>query len=219
MTDNCKPLIEIADVQKSISNRAVLNIDALAVYQDECVVVHGPNGSGKSTLLKILAGLMKPDRGVVSVDGTTRPWRQTFRQLRADVVYLHQAPYLFDRSVEDNIAYGLKLRKCPRGQICRKVDDALEWAGLAHLAKRNARDLSGGEKQRVALTRARILEPKLLLLDEPTAAMDRQAKKQTFRLIRGLAGDGHAIYIATHESFDLYQPDRVIELDRGRIVA
>ncbi len=218
MSDN-QQLISIRSVRKSISKRPVLDIDELVVYQDECVVIHGPNGSGKSTLLKILAGLMMPDQGVATVNGTARSWRQTFRQFRADVVYLHQSPYLFDRSVEENVGYGLKLRNRARADVHREVERALDWAGLAHLAKRNARDLSGGEKQRVALTRARILEPKLLLLDEPTAAMDLGARRQTFRLIRDLASGGSAVYIATHESADLYQPDRVIELDQGRIIA
>ncbi len=214
-----QPLIKIKQLQKSFANRVVLDIDTLIVYQDECVVVHGSNGSGKSTLLKIMAGLIKPDQGVMNVNGTDHSWRQAIRSFRAEAVYLHQAPYLFDRSVESNVAYGLRLRDGTRNEIHQKVATALEWAGLAHLAQRNARDLSGGEKQRVALTRARILQPKLLLLDEPTAAMDRKSRQQTFNLIRDIASGGHAVYIATHESSELYQPDRVITLDDGRITA
>ena len=206
------------NVRKSISHRTVLDIEKLVVYPDECVVIHGPNGSGKSTLLKILAGLIMPDNGEVTVNGTNHSWRQTYRLFRTQTVYLHQSPYLFDRTVEDNIAYGLKLRKHNRTVIQQEVASALEWAGLAHLAKRNARELSGGEKQRVALTRARILTPKLLLLDEPTAAMDRDSRQQAFAMIRDLASDGNAVYIATHESANLYSPDRVIELENGKRV-
>jgi len=216
--NNLPELITIQNVQKSISNRMVLDIDELVVYQSECVVVHGPNGSGKSTLLKILAGLMTPDSGVATTNGAARPWRQAIREFRAHAVYLHQTPYLFDRSVEGNIAYGLRFRNRSRADLFSEVQRAMEWAGLNHLAKRNARDLSGGEKQRVALTRARILKPKLLLLDEPTAAMDRNSRMQTFSLIRDLASGGNAVYIATHEAADLYQPDRVIQLDYGKLV-
>ncbi len=211
-------LVAIRNVQKSISNRTVLDIDDLVIYPDECVVIHGPNGSGKSTLLKILGGLMMPDHGVATVNGVSSSWRQFYRRFRADAVYLHQSPYLFDRTVEENVAYGLVVRNRSRADIRGDVANALEWAGLAHLAKRNARELSGGEKQRVALTRARILTPKLLLLDEPTAAMDRKSRKQTFAMIRDLASDGNAVCIATHESAELYCPDRVIELENGKLV-
>ena len=216
--NNLPELITIQNVQKFISNRMVLDIDELVVYQSECVVVHGPNGSGKSTLLKILAGLMTPNSGVATTNGVARPWRQAIREFRGNAVYLHQTPYLFDRSVEDNIAYGLRFRNHSRANLFSEVQSAMEWAGLSHLAKRNARDLSGGEKQRVALTRARILKPKLLLLDEPTAAMDSKSRKQTFSLIRDLASGGNAVYIATHEAADLYKPDRVIQLDYGKLV-
>ncbi len=218
MKSQHQELIAIHNVRKTISNRTVLDINKLVVFADECVVVHGPNGSGKSTLLKILAGLTMPDSGQLTVNGATHSWRPTYRQFRTNAVYLHQSPYLFDRTVEGNISYGLKLRKYSRTAIERDVTSALEWAGLAHLAKRNARELSGGEKQRVALTRARILTPKLLLLDEPTAAMDRDSRQQAFAMIRDLASAGNAVYIATHESADLYSPDRIIELDNGKRV-
>lgn len=189
----------------------------MVIRKGECVVIHGENGAGKSTLLKILAGLIAPDQGVFSLNGRNLTWRQAFRQFRKDVAYLHQTPYLFDRSVEDNVAYGLKFRKQSRAQVYEKVETALEWAGLSDLAKRNARDLSGGEKQRVALTRVRIIEPKLLLLDEPTTAMDKVSREHAFSLIRDLANSGNSVYIATHESAKSYQPQRVVEIERGKL--
>lgn len=212
-------LIAIRNIRKSISNRTVLNVEELVVYQSECVVVHGENGAGKSMLLKILAGLVAPDSGVVSVNGRTLSWRQAYRIFRTDVVYLHQSPYLFDRTVEENIAYGLQLRNHGRNEVRRQVAKSLEWAALTHLAKRNARELSGGERQRVALTRARILSPRLLLLDEPTAAMDQSSRDQAFSLIRDLAVGGNAVYIATHESPQNYQPNRLLELKNGELVS
>lgn len=213
-----RQLIAIRQVVKTISRRPVLNISELVIYQDECVVIRGKNGSGKSTLLKILAGLVWPDRGQLSISEKQISWRKAYRDFRKNVVYLHQSPYLFDRSVEDNIAYGLKIRVRDRFEVRRQVAQALDWAGLSHLAKRNARDLSGGEKQRVALTRARILKPRLLLLDEPTAAMDRTSKDQTFSLIHDLASSGSAVYIATHEDADAYHPKRILELSDGQFV-
>ena len=210
-------VISLKNVQKHLLNRKVLDIDTLSIYMGECVVVHGTNGAGKSTLLKILAGLVVPDSGTFSINGNEMNWRQAYRKFRKSVVYLHQTPYLFDRTVAENVAYGLILRKVNRSSIDREVQSALKWAGLSDLAHRNARDLSGGEKQRVALTRARILAPKLLLLDEPTTAMDQASKEQTFALIRKLADDGNTVYIATHESATFYQSDRVINMVDGQI--
>ncbi len=205
-------------VRKVLQRRTILDIDYMAIRKGECVVIHGDNGAGKTTLLKILAGLITPDQGVFTLNGIELTWRQAFRQFRNDVVYLHQTPYLFDRSVEDNVAYGLKFRKQNRAQVQKKVETALEWAGLSDLAKRNARDLSGGEKQRVALTRARIIEPKLLLLDEPTTAMDKVSRRQTISLIGDLANSGNSVYIATHESANTYQSQRVVEIDQGKLI-
>ena len=189
----------------------------MVIRKGECVVIHGDNGAGKTTLLKILAGLIPPDQGTFSLNGRDLTWRQAFRQFRNEVVYLHQTPYLFDRSVEDNVAYGLKFQKQGRAQVHEKVETALEWAGLSNLAKRNARDLSGGEKQRVALTRARIIVPKLLLLDEPTTAMDNVSREHAFSLIRDLANSGNSVCIATHESAKSYQAQRVVEIEQGKL--
>ncbi|MCK5430364.1 MAG: ABC transporter ATP-binding protein, partial [Anaerolineales bacterium] len=99
------------------------------------------------------------------------------------VIYLHQNPYLFDRSVTDNIAYGLRHRKCSIKDISRKVSEAMDWAGIGHLQLRNARELSGGERQRVAFARARILSPRVLLLDEPTTGVDPVTRQDFWKLI------------------------------------
>ena len=211
-------LITLKNVRKTLLKRTVLDVDEFIVRRGECVVIHGENGAGKSTLLKILAGLIAPDTGTVALNGREMSWRQAFQNFRKSVVYLHQTPYLFDRSVAENVAYGLRVRGRNRTETDTNVNSALEWAGLLSLAQRNARDLSGGEQQRVALTRARILAPKLLLLDEPTAAMDQFSRDQTFALIRSLADDGTTVYIATHESAESYKPDRTVEMEQGRFV-
>ncbi len=211
-------LIAIKNVKKALSGQLVLDVSEFVINSGECVVIRGSNGAGKSTLFKILAGLLTPDQGTVILDGVEMSFRHAYRKFRKDVVYLHQMPYLFDRSVSANVAYGLEVRKMGAIDIKKKVSEALEWAGLIHLAERNARNLSGGEKQRIALTRARILAPKLLLLDEPTSGMDRESKQQTFELIRDLADSGNAVYIATHESVDLYHPDRVIGMAKGQLL-
>ena len=177
----------------------LFDIDEFDIPQGTCIVLSGQNGAGKTTLLKILAGLETPDYAEVEFDGRRLNWKVARARLRREVVYLHQQPYMFDHSVADNIAYGLSRQAVPAARIKTRVAEALAWSGLTHLAQRNARELSGGEQQRVAVTRARVLSPRLLLLDEPLANMDISAREQTILLIRRLKDDGVSTIITSHE--------------------
>jgi tungstate transport system ATP-binding protein len=192
-------IIRYSALRKTVHNRLLLDIDVLEIHEHACVALSGRNGAGKSTLLRIIAGLEAPDSLAVSYRGQTLSWRSACRKMRTHVIYLHQHPYLFDRSVTDNIAYGLRRRKLSLREISSKVSEALDWAGIGHLQLRNAHDLSGGERQRVAFARARILSPWILLLDEPTANMDSESRDQTYRMIKRLKDEGVSIIVATHE--------------------
>jgi len=192
-------IIRYSALRKTVHGQLLLDIDALEIHEQACVALSGRNGVGKSTLLRIIAGLEAPDSVTVGYRGQTLSWGSACRKMRTHVIYLHQQPYLFDSSVTDNIAYGLRCKKLPLKEISSKVSEALDWAGIGHLQLRNARDLSGGERQRVAFARARILSPRVLLLDEPTANMDSEARDQTYRMIRRLKGEGVSIIVATHE--------------------
>ena len=177
----------------------LFDIDAFDIPEGTCIILSGQNGAGKTTLLKILAGLETPDSAEITFDGQHQTWKAARTRLRREVVYLHQQPYMFDHSVADNVAYGLARQAIPTALVKKRVAEALAWSGLSHLARRNARELSGGEKQRVALTRARVLSPRLLLLDEPLANMDISAREQTIQLIRRLKDDGVSTIITSHE--------------------
>jgi tungstate transport system ATP-binding protein len=192
-------IIRYSRLRKTVHGGLLLNIDSLVINEQACVALSGRNGAGKSTLMRIIAGLETPDSVAVMVDGKTLSWKRACRQMRTHVIYLHQNPYLFDCSVTDNIAYGLRLQKLPLRDISSKVSEALDWAGIGHLQLRNARELSGGERQRVAFARARILSPRVLLLDEPMTNMDSEAREQTCRMIMRLREDGVSILLATHE--------------------
>ncbi len=196
---NAEPLMQFLNLQKYLGGRWLLDIPELTIRRAGCMILSGDNGAGKTTLLKIVAGLEPPDSADVSYRGKLLPWRAAHRDLRRNVVYLHQTPYLFDRSVTANIAYGLYHAGMTRADVKAKVTQTLEWAGLGHLAKRNARQLSGGEKQRVALARARILSPQLLLLDEPMASMDYESRERTYFLIQRLKSEGIGVVITSHE--------------------
>lgn len=211
-------LVRFTNLRKTMAGVPLLDIAEVGLKPGSCTVLHGRNGAGKTTLLKILGGLDAPDVANVELDRTTRSWQEACADLRRLAIYLHQQPYLFDRSVAANVAYGLRKRGVRGVKLEREVRDSLEWAGLNHLHSRNARQLSGGEKQRVVLTRARVLSPRLLLLDEPTASMDQEAREQTQFLIRRLRSEGVAVMIATHDGRQLDRlGDSVLELHQGKV--
>jgi tungstate transport system ATP-binding protein len=197
--DDDAPLVELLGVRFERGRRRVLDIEHLALARGQVLLLGGANGSGKTTLLKLLAGLLVATGGVFRCLGATLAPRTAARFCRGRHVYLHQAPYLFDGTVEDNVAYGLKLRGRDPGQRRIEIRDALAWADLAHLVHRPARQLSAGEQQRVALVRARILSPALLLLDEITANMDRDSRRRTYALVDDLRRRGSSVVFASHD--------------------
>ena len=194
-----KSLLHIKSLRKTKGDNGLLDIKNFDILAESCIVLSGRNGAGKTTLLKILAGLEAPDNTELTYEGKTLSWQGARPLLQRDVVYLHQQAYMFDRSVAENIGYGLRFSGLCKSDIGKCVEQALSWAGLTHLAERNAQHLSGGEKQRVALTRARILSPKLLLLDEPVANMDLESREKTIKLIQCLKLEGITTIITSHE--------------------
>lgn len=215
-----KPLTELtlAPVIKRVSDTLTLDVEHLNLKAGQCVWLSGRNGAGKTSLLKLAAGLDWADQ--LSVHHQKKRWSGALarRFLHQHVVYLHQHPYMFDASVFDNIAYGLRRQSWTQRDIHRRVESILEWIGLTHLAERNAKTLSGGEKQRVALARARVVRPHFLFLDEPTAGMDQESREQTYGLIERLSQDGIGVVLTTHEDMgfraNLY---RCIRLEGGRL--
>jgi len=211
-------LIEYHDIRISLAKKSILNIDKLTIDPRQCTLLTGRNGSGKTTLFKIMSGLLKPDHACIHYQGLQMSWSKAKPYIQRDIIYLHQQPYLFDASVADNIAYGLYRAGENKTSAHKKVSQALDWADLTHLAHRPAKQLSGGEKQRVALTRARILSPRLLLLDEPTASMDSDAKLQTSVLLQRLKSEGVSIIISSHEAHTVNKiADRHLQIEDGQI--
>jgi tungstate transport system ATP-binding protein len=162
-------LIEIRDLLVQREKKTVLDIEHLSVEAGEVLAIVGPNGAGKSTLFLTLARLLKVARGTIHFDGHSSLNTLEYRRRIALVL---QEPLLMDTSVKDNAAIGLRFRGIPKAEAERRVGHWLERLGVAHLAERPARKLSGGESQRVSLARAFVLQPELLLLDEPFTALD-----------------------------------------------
>ena len=191
-----EPLLSACRLKKSYGRQPLLEIALLELHPGEATLLTGRNGAGKSTLLKMLAGLEDSDSGSLRYRGVTLTRRQ-HHNIGGRVIYLHQQPFLFDGTVEKNIGYGL--RQLNRSQRQQRVQQALEWSGLNHLSERNANTLSGGERQRVALARAWVMQPELLLMDEPTTNMDAESRQQTLFLIRRLINEGKSIVLSSHE--------------------
>lgn len=213
-------MIRFCDIRMTLGQRRILDVPSLAIEQGRLTVLSGSNGAGKTTLLKIFAGLLQPDHALVTVDGLTRPWKRARAGLREQVVYLHQQPYLFRTSVEKNVAYGLKRAGLTRTEIAKRVGEAMKWADLDHFATQDARCLSGGEMQRLALTRARVLSPKFLLLDEPCSNMDQEHRKRTYQLLQDLCAEGIGLVLTNHEpSLFAKLADAHLHLNQGRLVA
>lgn len=164
-------MIEIRDLLIHRNGRNVLKIDSLDIDPGETLAVVGPNGAGKSTLLLALAHLLKPTRGDIRFDGKSlNAWSDL--EYRRRISFVFQAPLLMDMTVEQNVALGLKFRGVSKEETRERANRWIKALGVESLAKRRAGQLSGGEAQRVSLARAFVLEPELLLLDEPFAALD-----------------------------------------------
>jgi len=191
-------MIEIRNLLIQRNKRDVLKIDSLNIQRGETLAVVGPNGAGKSTLLLALARLLKPTAGEVIFDGN-QVARLDDLEYRRRISFVFQDPLLLDMTVEQNIALGLKFRNAPKEDIQARVWKWIKQLGIESLAKRRASQLSGGEAQRVSLARAFVLEPELLLLDEPFAALDPPTRAKLLEDLSALLAEDHrtAVFV-TH---------------------
>ncbi len=212
------PVLRLCGVIVRYGQRIVLDLPELRVTPGEVLAIMGPNGSGKSTLLHVAALLRRPQSGEVWITGE-RATRHTERTLRRRTAMVLQEPLLFDVSVVANAASGLRFRGVPRRDAEHRARGWLEQFGVGHLAARNARTLSGGEAQRVSLARAFAVEPELLVLDEPFAALDPATREILVpELAVKLRETRTAAVIVTHDATDAVAlADRLLVLVDGRI--
>jgi tungstate transport system ATP-binding protein len=198
--------------------QAVLAIDRLAIHRGEVLAVLGPNGAGKTTLLLVLARLLKPESGSIRFDSQAGPIENDL-DYRRRISVVMQDPLLLDRSVFDNVAAGLRFRRLPAENVRQRTTVWLEKLGIAHLRDRPGLKLSGGEAQRVALARSFVLEPELLLLDEPFASLDAAAR-QTLRgeLRRLLSETRTTTVFITHDPAEVQGlATRSVRLEDGQL--
>jgi tungstate transport system ATP-binding protein len=215
-----KTIYHLHSIRKEYGSTTVLNIEDLTILEGRLYTLIGANGAGKSTLLNILAFLLPPTAGEIYYDGRRVDWsRGSLEEKRKKVTLLHQSPYLFGGTVFANVAFGLKARGIPAEEQQRLVEKALDVVGLREFGERKARELSGGEAQRVAMARALVLSPEVFLLDEPLANIDRETAGLLEDVIASLPSLGTTVVMTTHDP-DL--PNRLngasIFLEGGRVV-
>jgi len=213
-------MYRLQSIRKCYGSNVALDVEELTIAGGRLYMLTGANGAGKSTLLSILAFLAPPTSGEIFYAGVQVDWNHgSVEEYRRKVTLLHQSPYLFGGSVHDNVAFGLKVRGIPGEEQRRIVDRALDGVGLQGFRGRKARELSGGEAQRVAMARALALEPEVLLLDEPLANIDRETAGLLETVIASLPARGTTVVMTTH---DPDHPGRLngesIHLEGGRHV-
>lgn len=211
-------LLEVRGISKAFGGQAALGGIDLTMDDAEILALLGPSGCGKTTLLRIIAGLETPDAGTVAFDG--RDMTQVPAHLRHFGLMFQDYALFPHLNVRDNIAYGLKLKGLNHRDIESRVRDLLDLVNLAGFGPRAVTELSGGERQRVALARSLAPDPRLLMLDEPLAALDRALRDHLGLEIRGIIRKvGIPAILVTHDQSEAFaMADRVAVLHGGRIL-
>lgn len=206
---------------EEVETHALINV-SLEVKQGEFVAIMGPSGCGKSTLLNILGLLDRPTDGQYFLDGKdmgalTEKERNVIR--RGTLGFIFQSFNLIDElTVEENIELPLLYMKVPADERKRRITDALKRMAIEHRAKHFPSQLSGGQQQRVAIARAVVMQPKIILADEPTGNLDSKNGLEVMGLLRELHREGTTIVMVTHSARDAAYSDRIVNLFDGCVV-
>jgi tungstate transport system ATP-binding protein len=212
-------VIEIKDLTLVLGGRTILNITDFTLEQGESITLMGPNGAGKSSLLFVMAALLDPTSGEISIFGKSRQEHSRL-ELQRRMAMVFQKPMLLDLSVFQNVELGLKFRGLDRSQRQTKVYLWLDKMKVAHLARRRARSLSGGEAQRVALAQALILDPEIVFLDEPFSNLDKEIREELMAEVKPLLRKQHisTVMVTHHRREALLMSDVIYWMEDGEIV-
>jgi ABC-type ATPase involved in cell division/cell division protein FtsX len=216
-----QPAVRLARVNKSFGKTAVLKEINLAVAAGELVEIVGPSGSGKTTLLRLVHGQLRPSSGKVWVEGRGlhRWWRRGLGRVRRDVAFVFEEHHLLPRlTAFENLTLALQVTdpQLPFKAIKRRALETLDSMGLAHKRNSYPRQLSAGERQRIAVGRALAARPRVILADEPMASIDDDNARIVMRLLENAAASGTAVIVASHRH--TFPSSRVLQLPAGRVL-
>lgn len=214
---NKKNILELKNITVSFDGEKILDDISLSISDKEFVTLLGPSGCGKTTTLRIIAGFLEPDSGDVFFDGEII---NSLPANKRNVNTIFQRYALFPHlNVYDNIAFGLKVKKVPKDEIKKRVKEMLKLVNLEGFEKRCIAKLSGGQQQRVAIARAVINKPKILLLDEPLAALDLKLRKDMQTELKNIQKQlGITFIFVTHDQEEaLSMSDKVVVMNEGKI--
>jgi tungstate transport system ATP-binding protein len=207
--------LRLKDIEKNYLTVKALDAITFKAEGGKIIVLIGVNGAGKTTLLRIIAGLDKQDKGRIFFNGET----VTDKELRQITTLVFQRTAMFSMSVYDNLAFGLRLRGKKDAEIKERIAETLHNVGLKNFENRRAKRTSGGEQQRIALARAFLLEPKILLLDEPTANLDPNSATIIERAIMNRRKKENIIIMATHNLSQAKRiGDEIVHIHTGKII-
>ena len=209
--------IRIVGITKQFGAFKALDDVSLDVPQGTLLALLGPSGSGKTTLLRIIAGLETADRGSVLYDDEDVTTRNA-RDRNVGFVFQHYALFRH-MSVFENVAFGLRVRKVPKTEVNKRVEELINLVRLSGMAGRLPSQLSGGQRQRVALARALAIRPQVLLLDEPFGALDAKVRQELRQWLRRLHDEiGMTSVFVTHDQEEAFEvADRVVVMNKGKI--
>lgn len=213
--------IRVDNVSFSYDDNRVLNNISLSVQEGEFVALLGHNGCGKSTMAKLFNVLLSPQSGTVTIDGITAETEDDIYEIRSRVGLVLQNPdnQLVATVVEEDVAFGPENLGVPPQEIRRRVDSALKAVDMYEYRSHAPHKLSGGQKQRVAIAGIIAMEPRCIVLDEPTAMLDPKGRQEVMDTIRHLNKSmGITIVLITHYMDEAVQADRVIVMDKGSIL-
>jgi spermidine/putrescine transport system ATP-binding protein len=211
------PIIKLDNVEKSFADTVAVHPTTLTVEEGEFLTFLGPSGCGKTTLLRMLAGLEQPSGGDVYLEGRCVTFLPPYKR---DVNLVFQSYALFPHmTVEQNILFGLKMKKLPAAEQRRRLEEVLQLTRLTELKLRYPHEISGGQQQRVAIARAIVNKPKVLLLDEPLAALDLQLRKSLQLELKQLQHRlGITFIYVTHDQEEAMSlSDRIVVMNHGRV--
>jgi sulfate transport system ATP-binding protein len=209
--------IEVSNLTKTYGDFVALDDVSVKIPTGQLTALLGPSGGGKSTLLRVIAGLDTADTGVVSIEGTDAT---SLPPQKRNVGFVFQHYAVFKHmSVAKNVAFGLEIRRRPKPEVKRRVEELLDLVHLSQFAHRMPSQLSGGQRQRMALARALAVEPTVLLLDEPFGALDAKVRKELRDWLRRLHDEVHVTTVfVTHDQEEALEvADEIVVINQGRV--